>query len=392
MNQARRLFLLAGACFLTLLIAIAAGASTDTTNLIVIGTALVAGYIFELRPDQRSPLPVGLAVIVVLLRSASPGEFVAIASLAPVVAVTLRTEPRGIPSRVLLLAEYLAEGLGAGAAFQLTMRVGATSDPRLVVFCALAAAAVAELVVADLVTLLREGYVARWRGRGADLALATSGMLMAIGYGGIGGQGGLGLWGPILFSVPLLAAWYSYELLLRTRRTFQQTVQALGVAPELGGLARKGHVERVAGLSVGLGQELGVSNASLRDLETAAWLHHLGAVSLDEPPTGLKLDATDVARSGADMLRSSNALANAGDIVAAEPGLHRPSNPPSETRAVLMGQILKVASAYDELTGGDDAHASWAVEALFTGPAYVYDGNVLTALESVLRGRGLLTR
>jgi hypothetical protein len=57
-----------------------------------------------------------------------------------------------------------------------------------------------------------------------------------------------------------------------------------------------------------------------------------------------------------------------------------------------MGQILKVASAYDELTGGDDAHASWAVEALFTGPAYVYDGNVLTALESVLRGRGLLTR
>ena len=57
-----------------------------------------------------------------------------------------------------------------------------------------------------------------------------------------------------------------------------------------------------------------------------------------------------------------------------------------------MGQILKVASAYDELTGGDDSHASWAVDALFTGPAYVFDGNVLAALDAVLRQRGALTR
>ena len=90
--------------------------------------------------------------------------------------------------------------------------------------------------------------------------------------------------------------------------------------------------------------------------------------------------------------RSSNALANAGNIVAAEPALHRPSSTPSEAGAPLVGQILKVASAYDELTGGDDSHASWAVEALFTGPAYVYDGRVLTALNPVLRSRGLLTQ
>jgi hypothetical protein len=57
----------------------------------------------------------------------------------------------------------------------------------------------------------------------------------------------------------------------------------------------------------------------------------------------------------------------------------------------LLGQILKVASAYDELTEGNDAHASWAVEALFTGPAYVYDGRVLTALEHVLSKRGHLS-
>jgi hypothetical protein len=52
--------------------------------------------------------------------------------------------------------------------------------------------------------------------------------------------------------------------------------------------------------------------------------------------------------------------------------------------------ILKVASAYDELTEGNDEHAAWAVEALYTGPGYVYDGRVLGALERVLERRKVL--
>ncbi len=52
--------------------------------------------------------------------------------------------------------------------------------------------------------------------------------------------------------------------------------------------------------------------------------------------------------------------------------------------------ILKVASAYDELTEGNDEHAAWAVEALYTGPGYVYDGRVLGALERALERRGAL--
>ena len=91
------------------------------------------------------------------------------------------------------------------------------------------------------------------------------------------------------------------------------------------------------------------------------------------------------------MLRASPALAPAGDIVAAEPLLHRPPAPAAALPAALEGQILKVASAFDELTEGQDEHASWAVEALYTGPGYVYDGRVLGALERVLTRRGLLT-
>jgi hypothetical protein len=213
---------------------------------------------------------------------------------------------------------------------------------------------------------------------------------MAIGYAGIAGQGRLGLWGPALFSVPLIAAWYSFRLLETTQRTYRETVQALGLLPELGGLVREGHAERVAALAIALGEELGIGEAELEDLETAAWLHHLGAVCFDQPADGSQPDGAEVARSGAAMLQSSQGLARAGDIVAAEPMLHRPSPPGPSTPETSMGQALKVASAYDELTGGDDSHAAWAVEALFTGPAYVYDGNVLAALENVLTHRGLL--
>ncbi len=213
---------------------------------------------------------------------------------------------------------------------------------------------------------------------------------MAVGYDGIGGEGRLGLWGPFLFSIPLLAAWYSFELLASTRRSFQQTVRALGVAPELGGLVRSGHVERVAEVAVAMGRELDVSVSELEHLETAALLHHLGVVCLDEPDPGAPHDAAAVARSGAAMLRASEALAPAGDIVAAEHLLHRPPGSEGAAPSALAGQVLKVASAFDELTEGRPEHAAWAIEALYTGPGYVYDGRVLGALERVLGRRGAL--
>jgi hypothetical protein len=310
---------------------------------------------------------------------------------AALVGGALRTDLHGLASRSLRFAELLTEGFGAGAAFQLFMEVGTGNRSRLVILGALIGSAAFQIAVADVASLVKEQRLAPIRLRSADLAIVTSGTLMAVGYGGLAGDGRLGLWGPLLFSIPLLATWYSLELLRRTRRTFRQTVRALAVAPELGGLVRPGHVEHVADLAVSLGRELGLSPSELDDLETAAWLHHLGSVCLDDPVADQQTDPAEVARAGARMLRSSHALARAGDIVGAEPSLHRaPDDSPSPASA-LLGQILKVASAYDELTGGDEAHAAWAVDALFTGPAYVYDGRVLTALERVLGRSAALT-
>jgi hypothetical protein len=375
--------------------AVAAGAleafSWGNPELAVLGAALVASELFELRPMGRAPLPISFAVAVVLVPASTPTEYALVVGIGYLVAVAIRPEPAGLWDRTLLLAERLAEGYVIRAAYRLVVDATERGETRALVLGALAAAAVAPVVVADVVTAVRQHRVASARVRGADLALVTSAMLMTVGYAGIDGEGRLGLWGPLLFCIPLLAAWYSFELLASTRRGFRQTVSALGTAPELGGLVREGHAERVAELAVSLGIQLDLPAADLEHLETAALLHHLGAVCLDEPTPGTPHDPLEVARSGAAMLRASPALAPAGDIVAAEPSLHRPPNTGTALPAALEGQILKVASAFDELTEGQDEHAAWAVEALYTGPGYVYDGRVLGALELVLARRGLLS-
>ena len=56
----------------------------------------------------------------------------------------------------------------------------------------------------------------------------------------------------------------------------------------------------------------------------------------------------------------------------------------------MSGQILKVASAFDELGDGHPERSGLALEALCSAPEYLYDSRVLDALEMVLDRRGLL--
>jgi hypothetical protein len=52
--------------------------------------------------------------------------------------------------------------------------------------------------------------------------------------------------------------------------------------------------------------------------------------------------------------------------------------------------VLKVTSAFDELSLGRADCASAALEALYSAPEYVYDTRVLGALEVALDRAGLL--
>jgi hypothetical protein len=204
-------------------------------------------------------------------------------------------------------------------------------------------------------------------------------MLMAIGYRGVDGDGQVGIWGPLLFSTPLLAAWYAFERLDSATRSYRQTIEALAMAPELGGMVAPGHAERVAKLAAAMGEQLNLSAADVRDLEMAALLHHLGQVTLDEPEDTVRgVNQSEVAAVTGAMLRDIRPLAAAGDIVAGD------TDDPKRRLAV---QVLRLASEYDDLTARDHVPGDLAIESLRSAPAYVYDDRVMRALERVLGDR-----
>ena len=110
---------------------------------------------------------------------------------------------------------------------------------------------------------------------------------------------------------------------------------------------------------------------------------------LDEPEDGRSPEPVEISRAGAEILRGTPLLAPAGDIIAAESMPRRDET--ASRPSVMAGQVLKVASAFDELSLGRPESASAALEALYSAPEYVYDARVLGALEVALDRAGLLT-
>ncbi len=355
--------------------------SGTTSALVVLATCLVLGTLLVLRLENGTTLPLSYAVLLVLASSFSFPRYLAAVAGAELILALLRfsddARARGVHvvERVLVAAGTIAAYGGMRSLTHYDETVAA-------VLVTLGVAAAAQIPL-DLAArwLLRLGPSLSPRTRLAWLAIASSGVLMAIGYRGVGGRGEFGIWGPVLFSTPLLAAWYAFERLDSATRAYHQTIESLAMAPEFGEIVPQGHSRRVAALSMAMAADLGVPAADTWDLEMAALLHHLGQVTLDEPEDPARgLPPSEVARVTSAMLREIKPLAAAGDIVGGDV---------AEPRRRLAVQVLRVASDYDDLTARDQNEPDVAIETLRSAPGYVYDEKVLEALERVISARSL---
>ncbi len=336
-----------------------------TTSLVVLTGAVVGGELVVLRPRHREPLPLSYAFMLVIIRAFPAVEALGAIAVAELLAVLLRTDPT-LARRIATSAHHFVAG-AAGLAVYAVLWPRHPMNPTAWMLTVLAASSITMLVVHESVPYVRTRRIPPVGG--PDLALVASGMLMAIGFRGVDGHQSVGLWGVALFSVPLLAAWFSYERLAVISRTSEQTIVALSAVPEMAGLARNGHAARVAALSVEVGDAMGLRRAELDDLRAAALLHHLGHLCLDAPEVREHpVEPYEVADKGAEILRQTD-LAHAGDLLA--------------TDAVTVGgQILRLASTYDDLREECDVDAS--LDALAAGPGFVYDRRVLDAFERVV--------
>lgn len=197
-----------------------------------------------------------------------------------------------------------------------------------------------------------------WSLRGAApvyVSLVCSAALIGMAHG----------WLLVFAALPLAITWYSFERYSAARRAYEQTIQALGIVPELAGHVGIGHGERTASYARALADQLELPTDAREHVVMAARLHHVGHVAVpDCTDTKPAIEDAVVASASGRILRDSGFLPEIADLVES-------LGAPDERDVVVA--TLRVASAFDDLVGEDDARAWGALAILQSrseGPAW----------------------
>lgn len=286
--------------------------------LAFLAACAVVGEVLVLYLEDGNYVPLSYAMFLVFGAAFSVGP----ALLAVVVVCAVGVATRYRPDTVQLRVREGVHHAVVGAVMVLVTPAaealaGSGETLPVVLWSLIAGACAGWLADGWLRTRRGLGHLSTFRGRRAWVVIASSGMLMALADRGVGGTGDLGPWGPVLFSIPLVAAWHSFSRLDAAERVQRQTIEALAMAPEHAGRSPRGRAALVAEWCSAVGEHLGFDDDELEALESAALLQRLGIVTLDDPAFGAEEPpAATVALVTADMLRAIGPLARAGDIVA----------------------------------------------------------------------------
>ncbi|MGB4582414.1 MAG: HD domain-containing protein [Coriobacteriia bacterium] len=166
----------------------------------------------------------------------------------------------------------------------------------------------------------------------------------------------------------------SFNLFLRIRRAYSDTIGALAHAAELDRPHDSGHARRVADLAVAVGRRMGLSSLELERIGYAALLHDIGRMGdVGEDPSGVH------ARRGAEIVGSVPFLKDVAPLIDGAEGT-------SGGRQPIGADIVRTCSHYDRLRGERGAEAAMEALAIEAGGL---QGRVLEALDEVVRAKTL---
>lgn len=218
-----------------------------------------------------------------------------------------------------------------------------------------------------------------------QLSIVSVGALLALSYPS------LDVYAFLLFLAPLAATQFAFQQFSSIRTTYLQTIRALSKVPEMAGYTKPGHSTRVAELSVAIARELGVKENEVNEIEYAALLHDIGRVSIPDPDDDtIQVSTVELAQVGSTIVRETGHFPRVADMIERQEEPYRRRGEDVDRTLPDGAKIIKVASAYDDLTRpGGIGLSSWdALERLHLGMAYEYDPMVIQALTRALEKRG----
>lgn len=110
----------------------------------------------------------------------------------------------------------------------------------------------------------------------SSLAVGTLGIIIALAFIGYG-YGAV-----LLFFGPLLLARYSFKLYMQMRNLYISTIHTLNKTIEAKDPYTSGHANRVEEYSVFLAETIGLSEERIRNIKSAAVLHDIGKIAIND--------------------------------------------------------------------------------------------------------------
>lgn len=339
------------------------------------GLALLTGAGFLL--TARTPIgtiPLGDALVIALaclMPAASFFPVVSLGLLATVPVLLSRYDAADTGKRILQWAT--PSFASAGAAVLTRLVVPGTSPLRTLV----------DVTVAGGVFFGIDLLLRNWRApRRATirlrlaapvyLSLLCAAGLVAVAYlrEGVGTA--------LVAVLPLVLTRFAFDRYAAAQAAYQQTIKALSIVPEVAGVTPLGHGERSAVYAVAISRRLALGEESVERAATAARLHHIGYVTVDEPQEAAHAgDRRMLSGLGADILRQTRFLSDVGDLVE---GIHS-THPRFHTREA---GAVRVATTFDDLVLEDPSRVAGALALVGAAQQDAYGSAAVLALRLVL--------
>ncbi len=376
-------------CVLDVIGAVIASIVWGRGTEVLIGGLIVIGEAAVMRRDPRRGVPLSHAHMLAAIRVDTVPTAAAIIIPAQIIARFLHPRDKRV-GRISVLLQRLWTSAAAIAAAEMTHRAFNAQNETVAQALLTVLAAVGAQWVADEVFCLLTDH--RFRRslleRSAELGVGSTGILMAIGAGGINGEQRLYAWAPLVLSIPLMGAWLAADRASSLRRAYRQTVSALSGAVEMGGFVPSGESHRIADVCEVLARKMHVSFMARETLRTAALLRNLGRTTLDDVEGAMAMTNHE-----ASLLTSTILEPDEGMLDVAEAMVGSTEGPNVDWGYVheeshKLAQILRVATDFVELTlhqpalQDDVAVCGDCVAELFGKPEGTYDVRVLRHLRN----------